>query len=241
MKNPLVGMSLLIRSAGRLAVVSACDPLAVPLSGAWAAHATAAAGDFTVVAGGAVTCTNSSIAGDVGTGTVVTQTGCAVPGSVHQGDAAAAYADSLTAYAALATVPCGQTLTGTLAGVTLAPGVHCFDAAATLTGTLTLQGSANGTWLFKVGTLGTRVLTGTNFNVVMGGGATPCNATWWVAQAATLTTSNCIGKILAGSDSTVIGGTSYGDVFAGGAGSVAVPTGTVTLAGATVAGCAGTA
>ncbi len=78
-----------------------------------------------------------------------------------------AYNDFLLAYAALASQPCDRVLTGTLAGVTLRPGVYCFAAAATLTGTLTL------------------------------GGGDPCNVTWWVAQAATMTDSQFVGTILA--------------------------------------------
>src|SRR5665811_2103621 len=98
----------------------------------------------------------------------------------------------------LAAIECDQVLTGTLAGVTLSPGVYCFDAAATLTGTLTLNGPADGVWIFKIGTLGTGALTGTGINVVMAGGATTqCpNVYWWVAQGATLTDSNFLGTIL---------------------------------------------
>jgi hypothetical protein len=219
--------------------------VAVLLSGASPAVAgpfLGSAGDFAILAGGAVTCTNSAITGDVGAGTAVTQTSCTVAGTVHLGDAAAAaaYADFLTAYATLASVSCDQTLTGTLAGVTLTPGVYCFDAAATLTGTLTLKGPVSGAWLFKIGTSGTGALTGTNFSVVMAGGAQACNVNWWVAQAATLTTSNFQGTILAGADITVTGGTFNGDALAGGGGSTSVPTGAVTLTGATVAGCEAT-
>jgi len=213
-------------------------------SPALAASFLGSAESFALLAGGAVTCTNSAVTGDVGAGTVVTQTICPVTGTVHQGDAAAAtaYADFLSAYATLASTPCDQTLTGTLAGVTLTPGVYCFDAAATLTGTLTLMGPVTGTWLFKIGTKGTGALTGTNFSVVMAGGGQPCNVNWWVAQAATMTTSNFQGTILAGADITVTGGTFNGDALAGGAGTTAVRTGAVTLTtGAVVAGCAATA
>jgi hypothetical protein len=140
--------------------------------------------------------------------------------------------DFNTAYAAYAAIPCDQTLTGTLAGVTLTPGVYCFDAAATLTGTLTLKGPSNATWIFKIGTSGTGALTGTNFSVVMAGGATaPCNVNWWVAQAATMTTSNFIGTILAGAAITLTGGTFSGNALAGDA---------VTITGTTLVGCAGT-
>ena len=98
-------------------------------------------------------------------------TGCTVSGTVNT-NATAAYADFLNAYDTLQfNTPCDQTLTGTLAGVTLTPGVYCFTAAATLTGTLTLNGPADGVWIFKIGTGGTGALTGTNFSVVMAGGA----------------------------------------------------------------------
>jgi len=191
---------------------------------------------FAVLGGPAVTCTNSSVNGDIGVAlsSAFTNTGCTITGTVHAGDAVAAraYRDFLSAYAALATTPCDQTLTGTLAGVTLTPGVYCFGAAATLTGTLTLQGPVNGLWLFKVGTGGTGALTATNFSVVTAGGAQACNVNWWVAEAATLTTSNFQGTILAGAAITVTGGTYNGDALAKAA---------VTLTGASTAGCTATA
>ena len=181
----------------------------------------------------AVTCTDSTINGDVGsglTGSAITQTNCTVNGTVHQGDATAmaAYNDFLSAYDALALVQCDQYLTGTLAGVTLAPGVYCFDAAATLTGQLTLDGPANGVWIFKIGTSGTGALTGTNFSVVMSGGGQACNVYWWVAEAATMTTSNFQGTILAGMATTFTGGSLIGRDLAKAA---------ATLTGVTVSAC----
>jgi hypothetical protein len=119
-------------------------------------------------------------------------------------------------------------LTGTLSNQVLAPNVYCFDAAATLTGQLTLDGPANGIWIFKVGTLGTGALTGTNFSVVMSGGGQPCNVYWWVAEAATMTTSNFQGSILAGMDSTFTGGSLIGRDLTKAA---------ATLTGATVSAC----
>lgn len=125
-----------------------------------------AASGFAALAGGPaagdVTCTTSTVNGDVGvvTGTFF-NTGCTINGTLDTA-AVAAYADFLAAYDTLHfNTPCDQTLTGTLAGVTLSPGVYCFPAAATLTGTLTLDGPADGVWIFKVGTGGTGALTGT--------------------------------------------------------------------------------
>jgi Ice-binding-like len=196
-----------------------------------------ATSSFAVLANAAVTCTDGTITGDVGTFQAlptgsVSQTNCSITGTVHVGDAAAvqAYNNFLTTYQALSTARCDRVLTGTLAGVTLRPGVYCFDAAATLTGVLTLNGPSNGTWLFKIGTSGIGALTGTNFSVVMTGGAQPCNVTWWVAQAATMTTSNFLGNILAGAAITLTGGTFGGNAYS---------QADVTITGTTVTGCAG--
>lgn len=92
-----------------------------------------------------------------------------------------------------------------LAGQSLTPGVYCFDAAVTETGgQLTLNGPSDGIWIFKIGTLGTGALTGTNFSVVMPGREV-CNNNvfWWTAEAATLTDSVFLGSILAGTSVTV--------------------------------------
>jgi len=190
-------------------------------------------------AAGAVTCTSSTVNGEVGvvTGTVA-NTGCTLTVSTTAA-AAAAYADFLFAYDSFPSIPCDQILTGTLAGVTLSPGVYCFTAAAALTGTLTLNGPADGVWIFKIGTGGTGALTGTGFNVVMAGGATTqCpNVYWWVAQGATLTDSHFLGTILAGADITVNYSILKGDLLAGGAGSTSHPTGAVTLTNTTIQSC----
>jgi hypothetical protein len=192
------------------------------------------AGSFTVLAGTAVTCTDSTVTGDVGVwpGTAITQTNCTITGTVHAGDGVAkqAYIDFLSAYNALSLMECDYVLSsGNLAGLTLTPGVYCVDAASTTTdGTLTLSGSSSDIWIFKIGTSGTGALTGTNFSVVMEGGGTPCNVYWWVAEAATMTTSNFMGTILAGAAITITGGTFDGDALAQAA---------VTMTGATVTGC----
>ena len=87
------------------------------------------ASSFAALAGGpadgAVTCTNSTVTGDVGVvspGTF-TDTDCTITGTVDT-DATEAYADFLLAYYALQyNTPCETLLSGTLANVTLTPGV----------------------------------------------------------------------------------------------------------------------
>lgn len=212
-----------------LVTVGATSVMAAP-------QGTYSSGSYTVLAGTAVTCTDTSVTGDVGVspGTAITQTNCSIDGTAHAADSSASQASNafLTEYQRLAGVACDYTLTGDLGGVTLTrPGVYCVDAASTTTnGTLTLVGSSNATWLFKIGNRGTGGLTGTGFSVVMEGGGTPCNVTWWVAEAATLTASAFQGTIYAGAAITITGGTFNGDAFAKAA---------VTMTGATVTGCEG--
>jgi hypothetical protein len=181
---------------------------------------TAVAGaNFVVLANAGVTCTDGTVIGDVGTFSAtgaITRTTCPITGTLHGGDAVAtqAYNDFLNSYAVLAPRAgdvCTM-LTGTLASVILAPGVYCFNAAATVTGVLTLDGPADGIWVVKIGTSGTGALTGTGFSVVMAGGGLASNVTWRVADAVTMTTSNIQGNILAGAGITLTGGSLHGNV-----------------------------
>jgi hypothetical protein len=96
---------------------------------------------------------------------------------------------------------------------------------------LTLDGPANGIWIFKIGTLGTGALTGTSFKVVTASGAAPpCNNVyWWVAEAVTMTDSQLVGTILAGAAITLTRGTFNGDAFAKAA---------ATITGTAVTACA---
>jgi len=171
---------------------------------------------------GSVTCTGtagspSTITGDVGTASSnplsVTLTDCTISGAVITPVSAGVLNDFNGAYAALASstiTPCDFNYAVTTFPTTpLSPGVHCFDAAVTaVTGsTLTLNGSATDTWIFKIGTLGTGALTGTNFSVDTVNGALACNVYWWVAEAVTMTTSGFEGTILAGAAITMTGTT----------------------------------
>jgi hypothetical protein len=200
---------------------------------------------FAVLANAAVTCTDGTITGDVGTFQAtptgsVTLTTCPLTGTVHVGDGAAtqAFNDFLLAYIALAPTAgdcdAAHTLLSTIpASVTLSPGVYCTDAALTATDvTLTLDagGDGNAAWTFKIGTLAPGALTGTNLSVVLAGGAQACNVTWWVDAAATLTTSAFQGNILAGAAITLTGGTFNGNAYS---------KADVTITGTAVVGCAG--
>jgi len=178
---------------------------------------------FAVLAHEAVTCTDGTIIGDVGSfspPTSVFLSSCPVAGNIHMGDKAAisAYNDFLKTYAALAAQPpCTATLTPAPAQI-LPPGVYCTVAGITFTDeTLTLNGPSNGIWIFRIGTPGTSgtgALSGTNFVVTMAGTARACNVTWWVREGATMTDSNLKGNVLAGAAVTLTGGTFDGSAFA---------------------------
>jgi hypothetical protein len=174
--------------------------------------------DFAVL-GAAVTLTDSTVTGDVGsTGVDVTSTGSLVTGIVYDGGAAAvttAYTDFQTAYAAVEAMTVDEALPdGTLAGVTVFPGVYSFDITAK-TGTLTLDalGNANAVWIFKTA-VATGYLTGTNFivNIINGGQAR--NVYWWTDAAVTLTTSTFQGTILSGAAVTTTGSNITGRALA---------------------------
>ena len=176
---------------------------------------------------GAVTCTDATIVGDVGSSgfpAAVVQTGCARAGVITAPVSAHVLADFNGAYNALQASRCERILTGTLDAVTLPPGVYCFDAAAVLTGTLTLNGPATGVWIFLVN----GDLTGNIFTTLLANGAQSCNVFWGPSGAATMTDSNLKGTILAGAATTLTRGTFIGRALA---------TNAVTLTGVAVTGC----
>jgi hypothetical protein len=189
---------------------------------------------FAVLANQAVTCTDGNVTGNVGTNQAVptgsvTQTRCPITGTVDVGDAfaQAAYDAFVARYIALTPAhgecTTANTITGTLAGKTLPPGTYCVSAEAK-TGVLTLTG--NGPWTFKV--LG--ALTGTNFTVLLPDAANPCDVTWWVEAAATMTDSHFVGTILAGAGITLTRGTFDGNAYS---------QADVTVTGGDVTGCTG--
>ena len=210
----------------------------VSIQGAWAAvPPLGAESSFSVLGRTAVTCTTSTVVGDVGSGGTFTNTDCTISGAVPSLTAAtnAANGTVTTALAALVsdynmlnsntTTPCTDTTTlasGTITGpLTLGPGVYCTSAALTGTGVLTLDagGNANAVWIFKIGA----AFTGTNFSVVMINGGQPCNVFWVPNAAVTMTDSALKGNILAG-DAT--------------GGSITMTAGTNTLAGRALANVA---
>ena len=204
----------------------------------------------------AVTATTSTVTGDVGSAGAVTLTGSTINGNVvfsgalvNTGSTMSGTSTPLpvqvindfnTAYGQYAAIPCTGTLDTAYTGatLTLTPGVYCNDAAVTFTdSTLTLDGlgNANAVWIFKIGTLGTGALTGTNFTVNMANGGDACNVSWWVAEASTMTTSGFQGSILAGAAITLTGLAGTATPFNG---DIMAKAG-ITMTDVTVTGCTG--
>ena len=206
-------MSKVSRLTALSAVLASFGALLVPVRYA-AAQSADFISSFSILGGPAVTCTSSTTTGDLGVATTAafTNTGCTVNGTVHAGDAAAAsaYTNFLAAYDAIRALACTSSLTGTLAGQTLAPGVYCVSAVAK-TGVLTLNGPSTATWTLKfMDGAGTGAFTGTNFSVVLTGGALPCNVTYWSEAASTLTDSQLKGNIYSGAGLTLTRGSFVG-------------------------------
>ena len=162
---------------------------------------------------GAVTCTDSTIAGMVGSSgarPAVVETRCSISGGVVAPVALRVGYHVNSAYTSMNRNACQVILTGTQAGAILSPGVYCFDEAAALTGTLTLNGPATGVWIFLVN----GDLTGNSFSIVMAGNAKACNVYWAADGATTMTTSNAKGTFIAKQAITLTGGSFNGRAFA---------------------------
>ena len=84
---------------------------------------------------------------------------------------------------------------GTLADLTLAPGVYTWGSNVTITGDITLSGNATDVWIFQIsGTLGIDA----NKKITLSGEASPKNIFWQVTDAVTLQPgSHLEGNILA--------------------------------------------
>ncbi len=170
---------------------------------------------FAVLGGSTVTNTGATIVtGNLGVspGTAITgfPPGTVTGGTFHNiPPATSAHLDLISAFTALSAPahPClpANNLTGQdLGGLTLAPGVYCFNSSAQLTGKLTLQG--NGIWIFQIGST---LTTATNASVVMSGGGQDTNVYWVVGSSATIGTGTAFtGNILAQASITLTTGAS---------------------------------
>jgi hypothetical protein len=220
---PIRGVARRIRPA--LAVAFVLSPLLfASQAGAAAVNPPlGTAANFAVVGGSAVTNSGATlVTGDLGVSPGTSITGFppgVVTGTTHSADtvAAQAQADVGTAYGFAAGETCDVNLTGQdLGGMTLPPGVYCFNTSAQLTGTLTLAAGTdpNPKWLFQ---MGTTLTTGSNAAVVLAKPSTcASNINWQVGSSATVGTGTTfLGNILADQSITLAtGASSNGSLYA---------------------------
>ena len=225
-----------------LGVLGTCAVLAATSLAAFAAPPPSLGGaaNFVVLGGAGVTCTASSVTGNVGSKLTVTHDPtCSIAGAIHQGDATAvnAFNNFVTAYTNFKALTCPAandlTTKSELGGQSLAPGVYCFASTAALsTGILTLNGTASDVWVFQIGSAITTAGPG---QVLMTGGASACNVYWVPTTAATIGTGTKFqGNILAGSEVSFTG---TGSSLSG----RALAQTAVTMTGTTITGCGSSA
>ncbi len=179
------------------------------------------AGPFVVLGGAKVTNVGPSVLnGNLGISPGTELEGFGPPavinGSTHATTEVAAQAqlDLTTAYDAAAGQPVlpANDLSGEdLGGLKLSPGTYRYNAAALMTGALTLdaEGDPNAEFVFQIGS---QLTTESASSVVLVNGASPCNVYWQVGSSAVLgTTTSFQGTLMAltsislNSKATVVG------------------------------------
>src|SRR4249919_3652377 len=181
--------------------------LALPAAAQAAPVGLGTAGPFVVLAGAKVTNVGPSVLnGNLGISPGTELEGFGLPavinGSTHAADEVAAQAqlDLTTAYDAVAGQPVlpANDLSGEdLGGLKLSPGTYRYNAAALMTGALTLdaEGDPNAQFVFEIGS---QLTTESASSVVLINGASPCNVYWQVGSSADIGTTTAFqGNLMA--------------------------------------------
>ncbi len=198
------------------------------------------AGQFGVLAGSGITVAGAvqttTIKGDIGTFPTTSISGLGnitLHGVNHAGDAVTQQAknDLVTAYnSAVSRAPTVNLVGGMdLGGLTFVPGVYRDASTAGITGSLTLNalGNPNAVFIFQIGST---LITASNSNVILIGGAQACHIIWQVGSSATLGTNSALkGSILALTDITLTTGATVEGRLLARTGAVSLDTNTITL------------
>jgi hypothetical protein len=190
-----------------MGVLLALALFAVPAAAQAAPVDLATAGPFVVLGATKVTNTGPSVLnGDLGISPGTELEGFGLPavvnGATHATTEVAAKAqlDLTTAYdvaAGLPVLPENDLSNTDLGERKLGPGVYRYNAAALLTGALTLdaEGDPNAPFVFKIGS---QLTTASASSVLLVNGASPCNVYWQVGSSADLgTTTSFQGSLMA--------------------------------------------
>ena len=196
------------------------------------------AGTFSILAGSTVTNAGvtTTIQGDVGVspGSAVANIPAGQPtdGAIYTGSgpASAAQAALTAAYNTLAGMACGTNLSSQdLGGMTLAPGVYCFNSSAGLTGTLTLDavGDPNAVFVIQIGST---LTTASTSAVDLIRGADAKNVYWQIGSSGTLGVGTAFkGTMVAQVSITLNAGVSLSGRALARTGAVTMDTSAVTL------------
>lgn len=160
-------------------------------------------------------------------------------GAKHVADPASSSAATSVglAYSQLAGAACsGGVLSSSLGnGQTLSPNTYCIGEAATLNGTLTLNGGGNPGGVFIIQIDGA-FAANINSRILLTGGADVCNVYWQISGMVTLDgNSSFAGTIVAGGAISFLGGASLNGRALTRAGAISLANNTVTLPVATPA------
>ena len=188
---------------------------------------------FAVLAGSTITVASNpttTVVGDVGLSPGSSLTGDAfltLTGTQHLADPVAAQAklDLTTAYNTAASLTPATSGLSDLTGLSLVPGVYS-GGALSLSGELTLAGSASSVWVFQAASTFT---AGSSALVTLTGGASICNVFWQVGSSATLGAgSQLVGTIMADQSITAVTGAVVEGRLLARTGAVTLDTNTIT-------------